>query len=535
MPRKIILFVFLILTACSNSTAQPQITATDIPPKNSTFTPTATETPPLDTPTPQPPPSPVTYGPDEFPEGYNPLTGQRVSDPARLEYPAILLSISHFPSAARPQAGFSFTPFVYEYYITEGSTRHVAVVYGEFPEPEIPLYGECEVRVKPLIQTDAILGNLVWHDKNRNGVQDPREGGIGGICVNLLDESGTLIQQTTTDSNGYYGFNVEAGRYIVEFEKPDWLEFTRKNIRDEATDSDVDQASGRTDPLRISASSLLHWDAGLVPSASLTPTPNPARELPAAEVGPIRSGRIFYRYMGAMYQDSCLIYASADREVLKQIPGCATVAHTIKGGGAMLPLERMARIAEQNKKFNPNFDYAINLFSDKVPSGGEPVTELREYWALLNQSKWTYDAASGSWWRYIDESRKETAGELHPTVDRLTGRQLQFENVILIFAEHIVITPTIVDINLAPGNVGNAYLFRDGRMYKIKWSTVATKYQQKTGRGQPMRFINLDGTPAALKPGKTWVIIYSLQSRLDDLKEGIFRARFVAPQGAKQD
>ncbi|HET9910859.1 MAG TPA: SdrD B-like domain-containing protein, partial [Anaerolineales bacterium] len=456
MPRKIILFVLLILTACTNSTSQPQITATNIPSKSSTSTPKATETLPVNTSTPQPPPSPVTYGPDEFPEGYNPLTGQRVSDPARLEYPAILLSVSHFPPAARPQSGFSFAPFVYEYYITEGSTRHVAVVYGEFPEPEIPLHGDCEVRAEPITQTDIILGNLVWHDKNRNGAQDPREGGIDGICVNLLDESGMLLQQTTTDSNGYYGFNVEAGRYIIEFERSSWLEFTKKNIGDEATDSDVDQTSGRTDSIRISAASLLHWDAGLVPSVSVTPTPDSSVELPAAEVGPIRSGRIFYKYMGAMYQDSCLIYASADKEVLKQIPGCATVAHTIKGGGAMLALERMARISEQNKKANPNFNYTGNLFSDKVPPGGEPATELREYWALLNQSKWTYDAASGSWWRYIDESRKETAGQLHPNVDRLNSRQLQFENVILIFAEHIVITPTIVDINLAPGTVGKA-------------------------------------------------------------------------------
>jgi hypothetical protein len=297
----------------------------------------------------------------------------------------------------------------------------------------------------------------------------------------------------------------------------------------------VDPASGRTDPLDVSRASLLFWDAGLVPSLNVTPTPDPSAKLPAAEVGPIRSGRIFYKYMGSMYQDSCLIYASADPVVLKQIPGCATVAHTIQGGGAMLALERMARISEQNKKANPNFNYASNLFTDEPPSGGEPASELREYWALLNQSKWTYDAASEAWWRYIDESRKETAGQLHPAVDRLTGRQLQFENIILMFAEHIVITPTIVDINLAPGNVGNAYLFRDGRMYKIKWSTVATDYEQKTRRGQPMRFINPDGTPAALKPGKTWVIIYDLQSRLDDLQEGIFRARFVAPEGAKQN
>jgi hypothetical protein len=103
------------------------------------------------------------------------------------------------------------------------------------------------------------------------------------------------------------------------------------------------------------------------------------------------------------------------------------------------------------------------------------------------------------------------------------------------FAEHLVITPTIVDINLAPGNLGNAYLFRDGQMYHIKWNTRATEYKQKTGRGQPLRFANLDGTPAALKPGHTWVIIYTLQFYLEDLENGSFRARFVAPEGAKQN
>jgi hypothetical protein len=424
-------------------------------------------------------------------------------------------------------------PFVYEYYITEGSTRHVGVVYGEFPEPEIPLYGDCDVRVEPLTQTEMILGNLVWHDKNGNGRQDPREGGIGGICVNLLDENGRLLQQTTTDSNGYYGFNVEGGRYILEVEKPEWLEFTEENGADDRIDSDIDPAASRTDMIAISDSSLVVADAGLVPSTHITPSPNPEATLPPAEVGPIRSGRIFYRFMGAMYQESCLIYAGADPAVQLHIPRCATVAHTDVGGGAMLALERMARISEQIKRDNTNFNYTGHLFSEEAPPGGEPVRELREYWALLNQSKWTYDAASESWWRYVDESDRGAPGVLHANTDRLTGRQLQFENVILMFAEHTVITPTIIDINLALGNQGGAYLFRDGNMYKIKWSTIATEYQRETGRGQPMRFLNPDGSAAALKPGKTWVIIYTLESYLEDIESGIFRARFVPPVGAK--
>ena len=535
MSKHIFLILLISLfTACSSSNSQPQLIETNIPTTASTSSPTATQTPPLDTPTPQPLPLPATYGPDEFPEGYNPLTGQRVADPALLDIPALLISISHFPSTARPQAGLSFSPFVYEYFITEGATRYLSVLYGEFPQPEIPLHGDCEIRTELLPHTDNIIGNRVWHDKNRNGVQDPGEGGIGGICVSLLDANGKPLQQTTTDSNGYYAFNIQAGEYIMEFEKPSWLEFAQKNIGDEGTDSDVDQATGRTDAVRLSTPSLLFWDAGLILSPNMTPTPDPSVELPAAQVGPVRSGRLLYRHIGNFYQDSCLIYASADPVVLEQIPGCAVVPHTDTGGGAMLALERMKRIQEQISKKPLRFNYASNLFSEEPPAEGQPANELHEFWARLNQTKWVYDAASEAWWRYVDESNVETVGILHPDTDRLTGRQLKFENIILLFAEHTVITPTIVDIDMQVGQLGKAFLFRDGRVHEIRWSTRAGKYEQTTGLRRPIQFLNLDGTPAALKPGHTWVIIFNLESRLEELSPGSWRARFTAPAGSKQ-
>ncbi|MFT3893565.1 MAG: SdrD B-like domain-containing protein [Anaerolineales bacterium] len=528
--------IVVLISSCKNSvptsTAQPGDPSDPATVPATQLLPTSTSNPSTSL-TPQAIPTPATYGPVNFPEGFNPLTGQPVSDPAQLDYPALLISISHFPPEARPQAGLSFSPFVYEYYITEGSTRHLAVFYGEFPEPEIPLYGSCTIRSEPMAQTNIVIGNRVWQDKNNNGIQDPREGGVGGVCINLLDENGNQIQQTTSDSNGYFGFNVEAGKYIIEVEKPAWANFTQKNIGEEANDSDVDQTSGRTDAFDVASSTLLFWDAGLVSLPNMTPTPDPSVKPPRPEVGPIRSGRIFYKYLGAMYQDSCLIYASADPDVLVHIPTCATVPHTAAGGGAMISLERLAKISEQNKLSHANFNYASNLFSDQPPTGGTPATELREYWALLNQSKWLYDAASGAWWRYTDRSDPQAAGIFEPTVDRLNGRQLQFENVILMFAPHIVITPTIVDIDLEQGSSGNAYLFRDGQMYPIKWSTFSTEYEQKTGKGQPLKFINRDGTPAALKPGHTWVIIFGTESYLKDLSSGVFQARFIAPAGAK--
>jgi DUF3048 family protein len=297
----------------------------------------------------------------------------------------------------------------------------------------------------------------------------------------------------------------------------------------------VEPATGQTEVINVTSSSLLYWDAGLIPSSNVTPTPDPSVELPAAQVGPVRSGRLLYRHIGNFYQDSCLIYASADPIVLEQIPGCATVPHTIAGGGAMLSIERMKKIQVQISRKPPRFNYTGNLFSEDVPSGGKPVNEVHEFWARLNQTKWVYDAPSESWWRYVDESDPDSVGILHNDTDRLTGRQLKFENIILLFANHRVITPTIVDIDMQVGLTGKAFLFRNGKMIEIRWSTRAGKYEQTTGLRRPIQFLNLDGTPAALKPGHTWVIIFNLESYLEEVSPGSWRARFVAPAGAKNE
>ncbi len=88
------------------------------------------------------------YGPYNFPAGVNPLTGQLAVDPSLLRYPPALISVSNFPASARPQAGLSFSPLVFELAIGEGMTRFLAVFYGSFPsavsgqtEGQIPVAG----------------------------------------------------------------------------------------------------------------------------------------------------------------------------------------------------------------------------------------------------------------------------------------------------------------------------------------------------------------------------------------------------------
>jgi hypothetical protein len=188
----LLLISFLLITSCT------QDNGVGIKPSATTNT-SATETPL----TLQPEPTIQSITLTALPESVNPLTGLKVADASLLELPAVLVSISTFPITARPQAGPSFAPYVFEIYITEGTTRYLTTFYGEFPAPEVPIVGNCEVRAEPFIQTDIIIGNRVWLDANQNNLQDDWERGVGGACVNLYDANRNLLQQTSTDRNGY--------------------------------------------------------------------------------------------------------------------------------------------------------------------------------------------------------------------------------------------------------------------------------------------------------------------------------------------
>jgi hypothetical protein len=201
-----------------------------------------------------------------IPSGINPLTGLAVTDPALLKIPALLVSISHFPATGRPQAGLSFAPFVYEFYITEGATRFLAVFYGAFPSPEILPTGGCKIRRDPFVKTQTVLGDRVWLDANNNGLFDSDEAGLPGVCVNLFDVRGNLLQQTTTDTNGYYGFNIQPGKYIVEFVKPPGMQFTQNKPGSIHQDNAPDPSTGRMNA--DITTDTLSLDAGLIPTTN---------------------------------------------------------------------------------------------------------------------------------------------------------------------------------------------------------------------------------------------------------------------------
>ncbi|SFA70733.1 Cna protein B-type domain-containing protein [Poseidonocella pacifica] len=93
----------------------------------------------------------------------------------------------------------------------------------------------------------ASLGDRVWVDTDKDGVQDAGEVGLGGVVVTLYDETGSSIGSQITDGDGNYLFeNLTAGEYSVGFAEPDGFDFTLMDQGSDADDSDADPTTGRT-------------------------------------------------------------------------------------------------------------------------------------------------------------------------------------------------------------------------------------------------------------------------------------------------
>ncbi|HPN37501.1 MAG TPA: SdrD B-like domain-containing protein, partial [Melioribacteraceae bacterium] len=79
--------------------------------------------------------------------------------------------------------------------------------YGNIPGPD------CD----PI--TPAALGDKVFLDLNKNGIQDANESGVANVTVKLYNGSNQLLATTQTSNTGIYAFTgLTPGNYYVKFE-----------------------------------------------------------------------------------------------------------------------------------------------------------------------------------------------------------------------------------------------------------------------------------------------------------------------------
>ncbi|NJN16429.1 MAG: DUF11 domain-containing protein [Oscillochloris sp.] len=124
----------------------------------------------------------------------------------------------------------------------------------------------------------ASIGDRIWIDDNRNGIQEAGEtsnpgGVLSGLSVELYRADNTLYADTTTDASGNYSFNnLPPGDYYVIFAAPPagYAVSPQNQGADEAADSDADLVTRRTATTTLSpGENDPTWDLGIYTYASI--------------------------------------------------------------------------------------------------------------------------------------------------------------------------------------------------------------------------------------------------------------------------
>lgn len=115
-------------------------------------------------------------------------------------------------------------------------------------------------RIEPL----ASIGDIVWLDENKDGVQDEGEDGVADVTVHLLDGDGKRVTSMKTNANGRYLFdNLKPGKYSVTVEPPEGFVVTSQNAGAVDVDSDID-TNGRMVFTTLDPDEHdMTWDAGI--------------------------------------------------------------------------------------------------------------------------------------------------------------------------------------------------------------------------------------------------------------------------------
>lgn len=129
----------------------------------------------------------------------------------------------------------------------------------------------------------GIIRGRVWADGDGDGIRSDDEGGAGGVTVALL-QGGTVVTDTVTDSAGYYQFSglIPHSDYRLSYASPDWATTLTAPDQgpDDARDSDVDPATGLTNPIAVAAGqATASVDAGFLILANQNQQPSIAAKL----------------------------------------------------------------------------------------------------------------------------------------------------------------------------------------------------------------------------------------------------------------
>ncbi len=122
------------------------------------------------------------------------------------------------------------------------------------------------------------LGGRVWHDEDRDGIQDPGEAGVTRIGVDRYPNStcsGAPTESTTTNASGMYAFpSLPLGAACLHFRDipSGWFISPQDQGSDDTLDSDAEPATGQIQGITLEADDA-HEDIGLYERGNLVYLP----------------------------------------------------------------------------------------------------------------------------------------------------------------------------------------------------------------------------------------------------------------------
>jgi hypothetical protein len=245
-------------------------------------------------------------------------------------------------------------------------------------------------------------------------------------------------------------------------------------------------------------------------------------------VGPIRSARFIDAHIVRGYK-AIFAFGSGDERIRDRLFS-SEFADRLVVEGPSTPLRRidpngynllvvdtaaLSRYAYQTGVDNVRQDLDGMFFQMEPPAGGQPAGEVTVRYSAAIYNRWNYDPATGRYLRSVDAQNDLANGQNEvyaPLVDRNTGQQLAFDNVVVLYVLHEAYStsPEIWDIQLLGS--GKAYAFRDGLMYEVTW--------QRNGPEAVLSLAYADGTPFPFKPGTTWFEVIGRNSTFQPVTLG---------------
>jgi hypothetical protein len=249
----------------------------------------------------------------------------------------------------------------------------------------------------------------------------------------------------------------------------------------------------------------------------------------AEMVGPIRSGRFIdtdivrgYKAVfafGSAYQAEWDQFVESEFANRLVVEGSDSPLFRYEPNGLnflMVKTSDLSTYATQVGMDNVRQDLNGMFFKQEASAAGQPGTQAFVRYSGAVYNRWDFEASSGKYLRFSDatDDNDNNNEQYTQLTDKLNNQPIAFDNVVVLLANHEIYSTdsygkSIYDIKLSGS--GDAYAFRDGQLYKVKW---------QRNEEDVVSLVNEDGTPFAFKPGTTWFEVVGVSSTIEQTDKG---------------